>query len=86
MPLIDFDNSLVNSRSNAFLELMDVCKLSDSELVDLYMGICLRLKHLIELTDTPIHQAVQMALQEFETVESDRIVSPEYIQELRDDH
>jgi hypothetical protein len=76
----------VNDRSNAFLHLVDACQFTESELVDVYLGVCYRLKHLINLTETPIHVAVHNSIEGLKQFESDRTVSTEYIQELRDDH
>lgn len=52
MNVDDFVPFLINDRSSAFLHLIDTCKFSESEMVDLYHGICYRLKDLIDLSDT----------------------------------
>ena len=82
----EFISFLVNDRSSAFLHLIDACKFTESELVDLYMGVCYRLKDLIDLSDTPIHDAVTKVKHDLVAAEGGIEGSNEYLKELRDDY
>ncbi|NMF57711.1 hypothetical protein [Pseudanabaena yagii] len=54
-----FKPFLINDRSSALINFIDASQFTESELVDVYLGMCDRLKHLIELKPTmsfEIHQ------------------------------
>ncbi|WP_156341441.1 hypothetical protein, partial [Pseudanabaena sp. 'Roaring Creek'] len=48
----EFSPYLINSRSSALINFIDASQFSESEIVDVYLGICDRLKHIIELKPT----------------------------------
>ncbi|OYQ63934.1 hypothetical protein B9G53_14385 [Pseudanabaena sp. SR411] len=48
----EFKPFLVNDRSSALINFIDASQFSESELVDVYLGLCDRLKHLIDLNPT----------------------------------
>jgi hypothetical protein len=77
---------LVNSRSSSLVHLIDAFQFTDSELVDLYMAIAYRLKDLINLDDAAITGMVETTNHELQQSDSDRIVSTEYLKELRHDY
>lgn len=47
-----FKPFLINERSCALLNFIDASQFTESELVDVYLGMCDRLNHLIELKPT----------------------------------
>lgn len=47
-----FKPYLINDRSSALINFIDASQFTESELVDVYLGMCDRLKHLIELKPT----------------------------------
>lgn len=47
-----FKPFLINDRSSALINFIDASQFTESELVDVYLGMCDRLKHLIELKPT----------------------------------
>ena len=48
----DYKPFLVNDRSSALINFIDASQFSESELVDVYLGLCDRLKHIIDLNPT----------------------------------
>lgn len=48
----DFVPFLINDRSSALINFIDASHFSESELVDVYLGLCDRLKHIIDLNPT----------------------------------
>ena len=77
---------LVNSRSSSLVHLIDAFQFTDSELVDLYMAITHRLRHLIDLTDTPTYKVAESLTIKAPSLQDCMEASDEYLRELRDDH
>ncbi len=48
----DFVPFLINDRSTALINFIDASQFSESELVDVYLGLCERLRHIIKLNPT----------------------------------
>lgn len=82
----DFVPFLVSDRTSSLLNHIDACQFTESELVDMYMGICYRLKDLIDFKATPVYQAVQNSIEVMQQVKDDAEYNNEYLQDLRHDH
>lgn len=82
----EFVPLFVASRANSLINLIDAFQFTDSELVDMYMAITHRLRHLIDLTDTPTYKVAESLTIKAPSLQDCIEASDEYTQELRHDH